>query len=226
MSPLAPSPLPFSAIIKFGPMPANRIPLFPLNVVLLPGASLPLHIFEPRYRRMVARCLEEHSEFGVVLSLPKGIVHTGCTAAITAVMKRYDDGRMDILAEGRAPFRVTELFTDDPLTEAAVEYLEDDAGAAEEAIQTELLELYDACHFLVFGNAPDSADAKSLPSVAYHVAGALPVDLLWKQNMLDMRSEPARQKRLVGWLREWAAELEKAGQLRKRAGGNGHSNVN
>ncbi len=204
-------------------MSSNRIPLFPLNVVLLPGASLPLHIFEPRYRRMVARCLEDHSEFGVVLSLPKGIVRTGCTAAITQVVKRYDDGRMDILTQGRAPFRVTELFTDEPLTEATVEYLKDDADAAEDAIQVELLELYDACHVLVFGNAPDSVDTKSLPSVAYLVAGTLPVDLLWKQHMLDMRSEPARQKRLVGWLREWAQELEKASRLRERAGGNGHS---
>ncbi len=209
--------------MKLGPMSSNRIPLFPLNVVLLPGASLPLHIFEPRYRRMVARCLEEHSEFGVVLALPKGTVRTGCTAAITQVVKRYDDGRMDILAEGRVPFRVTELFTDEPLTEATVDYLQDEADAAEDAIQTELLELYDACHVLVFGNPPDSVDAKKLPSVAYLVAGTLPVDLLWKQHILDMRSEPARQKRLVAWLREWAQELAKAKQLRKRAGGNGHS---
>ncbi len=180
-------------------MSSKRIPLFPLNVVLLPGASLPLHIFEPRYRRMVARCLEEHSEFGVVLALPKGIVRTGCTAAITQVVKRYDDGRMDILTEGRAPFRVTELFTDEPLTEATVDYLQDEAGAAEDAIQAELLELYDTCHVLVFGKAPDSVDAKKLPSVAYLVAGTLPVDLLWKQHILDMRSEPARQKRGRKW---------------------------
>ena len=153
-------------------------------------------------------------------------MRTGCTAAITHVVKRYDDGRMDILTEGRVPFRVTEIFTDDPLTEATVEYLKDEADAAEDAVQTELLELYHACHVLVFGNAPDSVDAKSLPSVACHVAGSLPVDLVWKQNMLDMRNEPARQKRLVAWLREWAVELAKAGQLRKRAGGNGHSNVN
>jgi Lon protease-like protein len=204
-------------------MPSNRIPLFPLNVVLLPGASLPLHIFEPRYRRMVARCLEDNSEFGVVLALPKGIVRTGCTAVITQVVKRYDDGRMDILTEGRAPFRVTELFTDDPLTEATVNYLQDEADAAEDAVQTELLELYDTCHLLVFGNAPDSVDTKSLSSVAYKVAGTLPVDLLWKQQMLDLRSEPARQKRLVAWLREWALELAKAKHLQKRAGGNGHS---
>jgi len=96
-------------------MRPERIPLFPLNVVLLPGAELPLHIFEPRYREMVKTCIEEKSEFGILLSLPKGLARVGCTAEITAVVERYDDGRMDILTAGRAPFRVVELFTEDPL---------------------------------------------------------------------------------------------------------------
>jgi ATP-dependent Lon protease len=76
----------------------ERIPLFPLNVVLLPGGDLPLHIFEPRYRRMIHQCIENETEFGMLLSLPKGVVRVGCTAEIVDVAKRYDDGRMDILA--------------------------------------------------------------------------------------------------------------------------------
>ncbi len=86
-------------------MRPERIPLFPLNVVLLPGADLPLHIFEPRYREMVKNCLEEKSEFGMLLSLPKGVARVGCTAEILDVVKRYEDGRMDILTAGRAPCR-------------------------------------------------------------------------------------------------------------------------
>src|SRR5713226_6933051 len=85
-------------------MRPERIPLFPLNVVLLPGAGLPLHIFEPRYRQMVKNCLEEKSEFGMVLSLDKGVARVGCTAEIVQVTKRYNDGRMDILTAGRVPF--------------------------------------------------------------------------------------------------------------------------
>src|SRR5258708_39762236 len=86
-----------------------ELPLFPLNIVLLPGAELPLHIFESRYRAMVKSCLEEKSEFGMVLSLDKGVARVGCTAEILNVAKRYGDGRMDILTVGRAPFRVVEL---------------------------------------------------------------------------------------------------------------------
>src|SRR5207302_1355449 len=99
-------------------MRADRIPLFPLNVVLLPGADLPLHIFEPRYRKMVRECLDNKTEFGMLLALVDGVAGTGCTAEILEVVKTYDDGRMDILAVGREPFRVVELFTDDPLLNA------------------------------------------------------------------------------------------------------------
>jgi len=101
-------------------MRPNRIPLFPLNVVLLPGADLPLHIFEPRYREMVRDCLDNKAEFGMLLALENGIAGTGCTAEILEVAKKYNDGRMDILTVGRAPFRVVELFTDNPLLEGTV----------------------------------------------------------------------------------------------------------
>src|SRR5690242_17414762 len=90
-------------------MRPDRIPLFPLNVVLLPGADLPLHIFEPRYRQMIRHCVKEKSEFGILLALSKGIVRVGCTAEVVDVVKRYNDGRMDILTVGRSPFRIVEL---------------------------------------------------------------------------------------------------------------------
>ena len=64
-----------------------RIPLFPLNVVLLPGGRLPLHIFEHRYRVMVRRCLGEEIEFGIILATDKGVATVGCTAAITQRLK-------------------------------------------------------------------------------------------------------------------------------------------
>src|SRR5260370_40176584 len=104
-------------------MRPERIPLFPLNVVLLPGAELPLHIFEPRYRAMVQSCLEEKSEFGMLLSLPNGFAHVGCTAEILEVAKRYCHGRMDILTVGRAPFRAAERLTQDPPLDCPPEYL-------------------------------------------------------------------------------------------------------
>jgi ATP-dependent Lon protease len=202
-------------------MRPERIPLFPLNVVLLPGAELPLHIFEPRYREMVKICLEEKSEFGMLLSLPKGVARVGCTAEILDVVKRYEDGRMDIVTAGRAPFRVVELFTEDPLLEGHVDYLEDRETPANPRIQRELVELFEACHTLIFDDYPKNLGGDAPEGLSYVVAATLPLDLLWKQQILELRSEADRQERLVTYLREWAPHLQKAEAMRQRAAGNG-----
>ncbi len=203
-------------------MRPERIPLFPLNVVLLPGADLPLHIFEPRYREMVKNCLEEKSEFGMLLSLPKGVARVGCTAEIKAVVQRYEDGRMDILTAGRAPFRVVELFMEDPLLAGHVDYLEDRETPSSPRIQRELVELFEACHTLIYDDYPKNLEFDAREELSYLVASALPMDLLWKQQILELRSEADRQERLVAYLREWAPHLQKSGAMRQRAGENGH----
>jgi len=202
-------------------MRPERIPLFPLNVVLLPGAELPLHIFEPRYREMVKNCLEEKTEFGMLLSLPKGVARVGCTAEILDVVKRYEDGRMDIVTAGRAPFRVVELFTEDPLLEGHVDYLEDRETTDNPRIQRELVELFEACHTLIFDDYPKNLGGDAPEGLSYVVAATLPLDLLWKQQILELRSEADRQERLVAYLREWAPHLQKAEAMRQRAAGNG-----
>ncbi len=136
-------------------MRPDRIPLFPLNVVLLPGADLPLHIFEPRYLEMVSRCLKEKSEFGVLLAVSKGVTRVGCTAEIIEVVKRHDDNTLDILTIGREPFRVIELFDENPLAEGLVEYLEDRESAPNPAMRSELVGLYETCHTLIFEDYPE-----------------------------------------------------------------------
>jgi len=203
-------------------MRPERIPLFPLNVVLLPGASLPLHIFEPRYKEMVKDCLEEKSEFGMLLALPKGVAKVGCTAEILEVVKRYNDGRMDILTVGRAPFRVVELFQENPLVEGQVDYLEDRGAPSSPVLQRQLVELYEACHTLLFEDYPKNLEGAQAEELSYIVASTLPMDLLWKQQILELRSEEDRQERLVGYLREWAPHLQNKKVMRQRAGGNGH----
>jgi len=203
-------------------MRPDRIPLFPLNVVLLPGADLPLHIFEPRYLEMVDRCLKEKSEFGVLLALSKGVARVGCTAEIIEVVKRYDDGTMDILTVGREPFRVVELFEENPLAEGYVDYLEDRDAPTNPSLRRELVELYETCHTLIFEDYPKNADAAQSAQISFVIAGTLPMDLLWKQRILELRSELDRQERLVGYLRAWAPHLQKTGVMRQGAGGNGH----
>ena len=203
-------------------MRPDRIPLFPLNVVLFPDADLPLHIFEPRYRKMVRDCLDAKAEFGMLLALENGIAGTGCTAEILEVARKYPDGRMDILTVGREPFRVVELFTDNPLLEGAVDYLDDRQSISSPQTRKSLVDLYEVCHTLLFGDYPrDANSAEPAEQLSYRIASKLPMDLLWKQRVLELRTEAERQERLLAYLRDWAPHLQKEESAQRRTAGNG-----
>ena len=207
-------------------MRPERIPLFPLNLVLLPGAELPLHIFEPRYQTMVKDCLAEKSEFGMLLSLPNGLARVGCTAEILDVVKHHADGRMDILTVGRSPFRIIELvnaeaYADDELLQGDVDFLDDREHRTDASTQKELMRLFEVCHTLIFADYPRNIEGEAAEYLSFIVAGTLPLDLMCKQQILELRSEADRQERLVGYLREWAPHLQKQGAKSARAGGSG-----
>ena len=104
---------------------AQKIPLFPLGVVLLPEMMFPLHIFEERYKKMINECLEDDQEFGIVYYDGSDIKTVGCTAAITKVSRRYADGKMDIMIRGYHRFSIEQVFEDKAYMEAEVTYLED-----------------------------------------------------------------------------------------------------
>lgn len=129
-----------------------EIPLFPLNVVLFPGMPLPLHIFEERYKTMIADCIRDNRPFGVVMieegsaeyGTPAKPVAIGCTAEIAQVQP-LDEGRMFIMTVGRERFRIVRLEYDKPYLVGTVAPapldVEDEAWAEEEAESLEPLVL-------------------------------------------------------------------------------------
>jgi ATP-dependent Lon protease len=208
--------------MALGSMRPDRISLFPLNVVLFPGELLPLHIFEPRYRRMVRECLDAKSPFGMLLALPNGVAHVGCSAEILEVTKRYEDGRMDILTVGRDPYRVVDLFTDDPLLAGTVDYLEEKESPIDSQTREKLIELYEVCYTLLFSGMPKNFAEPACEMLSFVIAGALPLDLLRKQQILELRSEADRQDRLLRYLREWVLHLQRIDTQHTRGAGDGH----
>jgi ATP-dependent Lon protease len=202
-------------------MPTERIPLFPLDVVLLPDAILPLHIFEPRYRELVRLCLDQGIEFGVVQQHEQGIAAVGCTAEVSQLLKKYDDGRMDILTIGRRPFRVHNVVEEKPYYEADVEFLDDQPGAPLD-VQIKLLKKYDELHRILFGQAPPHLDADEVSSVAYSAAAELPLEAENKQRLLETRSEGERQRFLLERIEKWLPVAQHQQRIKKIAGGNGH----
>ncbi len=203
-------------------MTSRRIPLFPLDVVLFPGASLPLHIFEPRYKLMIRRCLNMKIQFGVVLAQKNGMATVGCTAAIVSVVKQYADGKMDILTRGETPFQIKEVFDDKPYFEAAIECFADSTEVQPSASK-ELAEAFEQCHWLLFNRGPETPRAKPRMSPAYTMASVLPLPLEQKQLLLENRNESERQSQLLEQLKEWLPQLVYLNERRQHARGNGHS---
>ncbi|MBI3406324.1 MAG: LON peptidase substrate-binding domain-containing protein [Acidobacteria bacterium] len=202
---------------------ADLLPLFPLNLVLFPGASLPLHIFEPRYKEMIGLCLEQKSSFGIVLVQESSVCRTGCTAEIVKVVQTYDDGRMDILTAGQKRFRVTDLNEELDYLRGTVEFIEDESGTAPTtASRALLIKFYEQCYFLLHGHPPDLLDFKSPLAISYQIANELPLDLSYKQTLLELLDEGERQSNLLKHLTLWVPQLQERERVRKRAGGNGH----
>jgi len=118
-----------------------ELPLFPLHTVLCPGVALPLHVFEPRYRALVARCLEEGGPFGIVLIRngrevgpgPTSIATVGTVAEIREAGK-FGDGRYELLVVGVRRFRIESVTVGcEPYLVGDVEELEDEIGDRETA---------------------------------------------------------------------------------------------
>jgi Lon protease-like protein len=206
-------------------MSTARIPLFPLELVLFPGRSLSLHIFEPRYREMTKACLQTKTPFGIVLAQSNAVAQTGCTAFIVKVLKQYDDGRSDILTIGQRVFRLLQTYNEKSYLEADVAFLEEDGQLAESEISRQLEQLFDQCHRILYKEEAPRFQAEENYSFAFHVGAELPLELDFRQALLELRSEVERQRRLVNHLTELYPQLERRERVRGKATGNGHDNL-
>jgi Lon protease-like protein len=188
-----------------------QLPLFPLQVVLLPHAALPLHIFEERYKVMIQRCIRESSEFGVVLVREQSFATVGCASGITSVMKTYDDGRMDILVEGRERFRVVEVHTAEaPYGIADVEFFTDDEPIADPSLVRDTVDLYNDVVRIVYGGKVRELDPEAvMPGVSFIMAQKAGLDIEQRQTVLELRSERDRLEMLRGYLVEVMPRLKK-----------------
>ena len=197
------------------------LPLFPLDVVLFPDTPLPLHVFEPRYKEMIGECLEQKLAFGVVRAKENSLAEIGCTAEIVAVTKKYDDGRMDIVAEGRRRFQIRNVNHERSFLQGEVSYFEDDPGPPKSDEVQRAVKLHAQIMELLAAEAgpPDPED----PQLSFHLAGTLPLDLDFKQTLLGLRSESERVVGLIEYYEAILPNLRRAVKARNKAGGNGHA---
>ena len=194
----------------------SLLPIFPLELVLLPGVPLPLHIFEPRYKEMIAECLEQKKPFGVVRASSDGVADIGCTAEIMSVTKKYDDGRMDILTRGVERFEVLEVNEDRSFLQAEISLVQDEDEAEPDKpaaqIVTQAVRLH--AEIAKLAGAEPSGPDEHAGNLSFLLAGSLPLDLDFKQRLLSTLSEAKRLEAVVGYLEAILPGLRRAAKAR------------
>ena len=203
-----------------------RIPLFPLGLVLLPGMSLPLHIFEERYKQMIGECLAEDRPFGIVLFDGQTVRSAGCTARVSQVLKRYGDGRLDIMTRGENRFVVHELMEDKPYMEARINFFDDDD---EPTPAGDVSNLLTAAHNLLKdlsrdGFIPEAADepTPSDPaSLSFYIASLEGFTHIERQQILEMTSGNQRLHKCIEALVKIGERFQLTRKIQKIIGGNG-----
>ena len=203
-------------------MSDDRLPLFPLGVVLLPGEPIPLHIFEPRYKEMVRECIDGDRPFGIVYASEEDVATVGCTARIERVAARYSDGRLDIVAVGEARFHVETIHRDRSYLTADVSGLEDEPDAGAQGVRSSAI----ARHLKLLEMAGEEPDPQrydqGLPA-SFVIARNAGLDLADKQKLLEMVRESDRLRTLSDHLEGLLVRLKKARDLRSLARGDGHA---
>jgi Lon protease-like protein len=204
--------------------PSRGFPLFPLGIVALPTESVPLHIFEQRYRTMIERCLQAEPgsperEFGIVWLSDEELKRVGCACEVERVLERMDDGRLNILARGTRPFRVLERQDDLPYPAGAVEFLDEPAEELDVDAADTAHELY---RELVMQATDREIEAGELGEMdAYRMAATVEFAIDAKQELLELRSENARLRLLALLIRAAIERMELIERAQVRALSNG-----
>jgi Lon protease-like protein len=178
----------------------TELGLFPLGIVLLPTERVPLHIFEPRYKELIGECLDGDDEFGLVLADEGGLRPVGTRAAVTDVLHRFPDGRMNVVVQGGERFRLVRLTDGRSFDTAEVEPLEDEDDEADAELRARALEGYSRLAAAT-GTSPDDLDADS-PALSFEIAARVDFGADVKQQLLETVSEPERLGAVTGLLEE------------------------
>ena len=201
---------------------AELLPLFPLQLVVFPGMRVPLHIFEERYKLMVAESLAGVREFGIVLAQKQGILNAGCSVSVETVLTTYSDGRLDIITAGQRRFEVLDVHHDKPYLVGTVEFFGDeDEDLVPASLRLEAVHLYRQLRDTGMVKQEPPADATN-PRLSF-VLGEGTENLEIQSALLRERSEGGRLRQLVTYLRHQIPQAQQASRMKQLAPKNGFS---
>ncbi len=205
-------------------MSDEPLPLFPLQVVLFPGSSLPLHIFEERYKILIEESLRGSSEFGIALVTDQKIAEVGCTALVRAVARRYEDGRLDIVVEGKRRFRLRRYDQDRaPYLVGWVEFLPMSDTPADRGLSGDTIHLYNKLVSMVYkGKVQAVGPEHPQMGLSFQLAQKVGMDLTQRQTLLETESEDDRLLILHQYLQDVIPKLERLEEIERVVRGDGY----
>ncbi len=203
-------------------IPLQDFPLFPLGIVALPTESVPLHVFEDRYRTMIEECLDDEREFGIVWLSEDELKPVGCACEIERVLERMDDGRFTILVRGTRVFRLLQRQDDLPYPAGIVEFLAEREETPDGDVARDAHELY--AELLEQATDRTLSEQELAAMNAYSMAATIDFGADAKQELLELRSENARLRLLTLLFRAAIKQIElvERAQLRARSNGKVH----
>lgn len=178
------------------------IPIFPLPLVACPTEPIPLHIFEQRYRELIAWCREREAlgrpaEFGIFLDYQNQVSPVGCAVRLHRVLREHDDGRLDIVVLGQSRCRMIERFHDHSYDSAQIEAITDEERDWDEDIATKAFALHRALILMVTGAEPADESYSGRTSLSFYLVQTAGMMALQKQALIEMRSENRRLEFLI-----------------------------
>lgn len=196
-----------------------ELPIFSLELVLVPGEPLPLHIFEQRYQDMVAWCEEHDEPFVLVYSDDDGMRDIGCTAEITEILEQFPDGRSNIVTLGGVVVRIDRVHDEHSYRSAIVDPVTDAPADAPLEEQEAAIAIYTRLANELDGPAPEAPEPG--PGLSYALLARVDIGHDVKQSLLEDRDEVHRLEVVTGLLTEIHRGLVLTRETQERARRNG-----
>ena len=172
----------------------RNLPLFPLEVVLFPGALLPLHIFEERYKTLINECIHQKKEFGINYVNAARMSPVGCSAIVKNVVKEHGDGRKDIIVEGKSRYTVKHLVESTaPYFVAKVSFFNDIEEEVDDILRRHSIDLYNRFVEAAFkGSIAKVAEGTNNAVISFVLVQKAGLELKGRQELLALKSENER----------------------------------
>lgn len=205
----------------------NKLGLFPLGAVLFPGSELPIHVFEPRYRKLIVQSVQDSTPFGINQISTDKFYEIGCSVQVAKVLHTYEDGKIDLIVRGLKRYIVRDIIeSDNSFWVGVVDYLEDIPELVDVLILTKCISLYNEIASTIKSIDIPKLDPDSLstPVPSYHIAQKAGLNHKDKQTILEMRSENKRLHFLYNHLKEVVPLLKEAEYLNQIIKNDGYYN--